>query len=139
MRNYDDVLDLAGTTRLTTSTTVVVTEEVTLTPRRSEARAFIAKEEATWEWSDLRDYVVTEIEKRFGAFPRDMRKESGIFKSFLTRYADQAPAIARFAFEVEDGFWGGAPISVNRFCKNSDPFFADKIKVRLVDQPVSGW
>ena len=92
-----------------------------------------------WAWSDLRDYVVSQIETRFGAFPRDAKKEAGIFKSFLARHGDDAVAIARFAFEVEDGYWAGAPISVNRFCKASDPYFAEKIKPRMVAQPVTGW
>lgn len=121
------------------SQTVAVEQTVTIAPRPSQSRAFVAKEETTWDWSDLRDYVVSQIETRFGAFPRDAKKEAGIFKSFLARHPEDAVAIARFAFEVEDGYWAGAPISVNRFCKASDPYFAEKIKPRMVAQPVTGW
>lgn len=143
MRNFDTELDLHGVTKMvTTSTTSVVTEvvveeSVTVTRHPSTSRAYLGKTE--WAWDDLRDYVVAEIETRFGAFPRDSRKESGIFKSFLARWGSQAQAIARFAFEVEDGRWGGAPISVNRFCKGSDPYFAEKIVARLVESPVKDW
>lgn len=138
LRNFDDVDTMPRQARVATPT-VVVTETVTLTQRPSEARAFVAKDEASWGWDDLRDYVVAQIEQRFGVFPRDAKKEAGIFKAFLSRYGDKAPAIARYAFETCDGFWCGAPISVNRFCKGSDPYFGDKIVERLVASPVQGW
>lgn len=138
LRNFDTELDQQGVSRLVKTTTEVMVEEsVTVTPRRSESRAFVGKTE--WAWDDLRDYVVTNIEERFGPFPRDARKESGIFKSFLARHGDQAQAIARYAFEVADGRWAGAPISVNRFCKNSDPYFAEVIADKVVDSPVKDW
>lgn len=109
----------------------VVTETVTAAPL-SRARGYLTRPDSSWGWDDLRDYVVGQVEQRFGAFPRDLRKESSIFKSFLGRYP-QAVAIARYAFEVKDGYWSGAPISVNRFCKGSDPWFADIIAVRLAE------
>lgn len=138
LRNFDTELDQQGVSRLVKTTTEVMVEEsVTVTPKRSESRAFVGKTD--WAWDDLRDYVVTNIEERFGPFPRDSRKESGIFKSFLARWGDQAQDIARYAFEAADGRWAGAPISVNRFCRNSDPYFAQVIVERLVDQPVQGW
>lgn len=125
--------------RTTPRTATVVTDEVTVVARPSESRAFVAKGEGAWDWSDLRDYVVVEIEKRFGAFPRDFKKEAGIFKAFLARHGEAASAIARYAFDVEDGMWAGAPISVTRFCKGSDPFFAEPIAARLTAAPVVGW
>ena len=141
MRNFDTELDEQGVTRLVTTTTseVVIEETVKVTSQPSMvSKAYLAKDE--WDWNDLRDYVVGQIEERFGAFPRDSRKESGIFKSFLGRYgADRAQAIARFAFEIGDGRWKGAPISVNRFCKGSDPYFGDVILARLADAPIEGW
>ena len=144
MRNFDTELDRQGVSRMvatapTVSTTVevVVEEEVSVIRRPSTSRAYLGKSQ--WAWDDLRDYVVAEIEARFGAFPRDSRKEAGIFKSFLSRWPDQAAEIARYAFEVCDGRWGGAPISVNRFCKGSDPYFAEKIVARLVETPVKDW
>ena len=138
LRNFDTDLDLVGTSRLVKTTTEVVIEErLTVTHKPSASRAYLGKSD--WSWDDLRDYVVAQIEERFGPFPRDSRKESGIFKSFLARWEGQAQGIARYAFEVADGRWGGAPISVNRFCKNSDPYFAQVIAERLVETPVKGW
>lgn len=121
------------------NTAVVVTSEVAVVARPSESKSFVARDCDQWSWSDLRDYVVTQIEQRHGTFPRDFKKEAAIFKSFLARHGDKAGAIAKFAFEVEGGYWAGAPISINRFCKNSDVFYADVITARLVEQPVAGW
>lgn len=84
-----------------------------------------------WGWRELRDYVVAQIVDRHGVFPRNEKKEAGIFKAFCTRWGTAAPVIARFAFEQMDGFWMGAPISVNRFCKGSDPYFAERILKHL--------
>lgn len=106
---------------------VGVTEKVRARP--SHQRTHLVTEQ--WGWQELRDYVATEIEKRHGVFPRNPVKESGIFKSFLSRWGDQAPLIARAAFEQHDGWWKGAPISVNRFCKGSDPYFAEVIAKNL--------
>ena len=89
------------------------------------------KADAEWGWQDLRDYVIREIEKRHGPQVRDPRKEQAIFKGFMTRWPDQAVAIARSAFNVHDGMWKSAPISVNRFCKASDPFFAEILAARI--------
>jgi hypothetical protein len=137
LRHFEPEVGVAPV--LTSTVTVTVEQVVTVAPRPSMSRAFVAKEQATWDWSDLRDYVVAQIEQRFGPFPRDAKKEAGIFKSFISRHPDEAVSIAKFAFEVENGYWAGAPISVNRFCKASDPYFADKIKPRMMDQPVAGW
>jgi hypothetical protein len=136
MRNFDTDLDRQGVTRLVrTETTVEIEETVEVVRHPSViSKAHLMKDE--WAWDDLRDYVVGQIEDRFGPFPRDHRKESGIFKSFLDRHGDRAPAIARFAFEVADGYWKGSPISVNRFCRNSDVYFADIIKARLAEAPI---
>lgn len=139
LRNFDTDLDLAGVTRLTS--TVAVTERVEVLPlptRPAEARTHLLSE-GSWDWRACRDYVALEIEQRFGAFPRDPKKESGIFKSFVERWGDQAQAIARYAFEVCEGRWAGAPISINRFCKASDPFFAQPILDKLPTTPVQGW
>lgn len=99
----------------------------------SEAVSYKLKGDDTWGWQDLRDYVIHEIERFHGPQPRDLRKESGIFKSFMTRYPDgTSVAIARAAFgAVHQGMWRNAPISVNRFCKASDVYFGDVIKSRL--------
>src|SRR5690606_17511487 len=97
--------------------------------RTSVERGYLIKSE--WEWSDLRDYVVYEIEERFGPFPRESAKEVGIFKAFMKRWGADAQAIAKYAFEVENGRWRGAPISIYRFCQNSDPYFAVPIMERI--------
>jgi hypothetical protein len=102
-------------------------------PRQaSSAAAFLAKPRDDWDWGDLRDYVIREIEKRHGPQVREPMKEKAIFGSFIKRHgAAQSVAIAEFAFDLSNGMWQSAPISVNRFCKASDPFFADPIKQRL--------
>lgn len=84
-----------------------------------------------WTWEQLRDYVVQQIEQRWGARPRDPLKEAGIFKSFISRWGDQSQAIARAAFEVYGGSWNGAPVSVERFSKGSDRYFAELISQNL--------
>lgn len=111
------------------STTVPqVVEEVRVVRRPSEApRSDLLVPTDDWGWEELRDYVVARIEEIHGAFPRDFRKETGIFKRFMSTYGQAAPLIAQYVFEVKDGRWKGAPVSVNRFCKASDPFFAEPI------------
>lgn len=107
----------------------VVVERVTTT---SEAVSYVMKDEQAWGWQDLRDFVIREIENHHGPQPRDLRKESGIFKSFMTRYPEHCVGIARAVFgPVHQGMWRGAPVSVNRFCKASDPYFADVLVSRL--------
>ena len=128
LRHIDTELDRA---RQAGTTTVVVTEQVTVTPRPAEGRSWLLKPPAQWGWEEVRDYVVHEIEARFGAFPRNFKTEHSIFKSFATRWGAQAGPIAILAFDTLNGYWAGAPISVNRFCKNSDQFFAAEIAQRL--------
>lgn len=111
--------------------TVIPTVTETVTVRPSQAAGFVMKPESSWGWQDLRDYVIREIEARHGASVRDPKKEASVFKSFLTRWPDQAVAIAKVAFEVHDGMWRNAPISVNRFCKASDEYFAAVIAKNL--------
>lgn len=82
---------------------------------------------SVWGWEQLRDYVVGEIQSRWGARPRDPLKESGIFKGFVNRWGAQSEPIARAAFEVYNGVWNGAPVAVERFAKGSDPYFAEVI------------
>lgn len=93
--------------------------------------AYLMKVDAEWSWEDLRDYVMGQIVMYHGPQVRNAVKESAIFKGFTSRYGSQAVAIARFAFENQRGMWQRAPISVNRFTKGSDPYFADPIAKRL--------
>jgi hypothetical protein len=139
MTSFDLDFDLlpadADDTPATALRTVVpvVTAQVTVTQTPSQAASYVMRPEDQWGWNDLRDYVIREIERVHGPQPRDPRKESSIFKSFIGRHgAEKAVAIAKAAFgPAHQGMWRGAPISVNRFCLASDPFFADVISERL--------
>lgn len=128
--NYDEDFDTVVDVKVATPT---ITETVTTRPLPTAVPSLLhaVKPDSQWGWEEVRDYVVLAIEQRHGPFPRDMRKESGIFKGFVKRWGSQAPAIARFAFEQVDGMWKGAPISVTRFCQGSDPYFAQPIASRL--------
>jgi hypothetical protein len=90
-----------------------------------------------WGWKELRDYVVTEIEARFGPMPnRNLHHEYGIFTRFVAPrekggWGEQAKDIARFAFEVMDGRWRGRQVSIYHFSKNQDREFAEVIAARL--------
>lgn len=115
----------------TTTASPSVTETVTLTPALSESRTHLLKPAEQWGWAEVRDYVVASYESRFGAFPRDQRKEYGIFTRFAKEYGTMAGPIARYAFETCDGWWMNATVTVNRFCKGSDKYFAEPILRRL--------
>lgn len=91
----------------------------------------LARTDEDWTWRDLRDYVIDHLGKLHGDLHRDPLKESGIFKSFLKRWGDQAPAIARYAFEECGGKVDGDWVKLTSFCRNSDPFFAEPISQRL--------
>lgn len=84
-----------------------------------------------WTWEQIRDFVVAGIEQNVGYFPRNPLTESGIFKSFKSRWGDLAGPIAIYSIDVAGGWWQNAPISVNRFCKGSDEYFAKIIAERL--------
>lgn len=108
-----------------------IEETVVVRQRSAAVTHLVQAADAEWEWQQLRDYVVNEIENRFGPFPRfSPVKESGIFKSFIKRWPN-AVAIARFAFEHSEGMWRGAPINIQRFCKGNDPYFAAVISERI--------
>lgn len=132
LRNFDTVLDEQGVTRLQRVADVVnVVEEVRVYRPPVEHRDDLAVPEGQWDWRALRDYVAHQIEMRHGPFPRNEVKEAGIFKAFMSRWGDKAAAIARSAFDDHNGRWAGAPISLNRFCRASDPYFASVLADRL--------
>lgn len=110
-------------------TAPVVVERVHVTP--VAGASYLLKDDAQWTWEDLRDYVMGQIEEFHGPQIRNAMKEASIFRSFHSRHGSKSVAIARFAFEQQRGMWQRAPIAVNRFCKGSDPFFADVIAERL--------
>lgn len=129
MRNIDPLAGQVSTV-VVKQTVAPVVERVSVTPIPSSTH--LLRGESQWDWSQLRDYVVAEIVRRHGPQPRNPKTEASIFKSFLNRWPDgQAVRIAKAAFEIHDGMWGKAPISVNRFCKASDEFFASPILARL--------
>ncbi len=107
-----------------------VTQRVTIEQAPSRADLLVAAKD--WTWAELRDYVASEIMIRFGAFPRDSRKEYGIFNRHMNTFGFDSIRIAEHAFgPVCEGWWGGAPISINRFCRASDPYFSTPILDRL--------
>lgn len=112
-------------------TAPVIAETVRVAPA-SQSVGYTLKDASAWGWTDLRDYVIREIEQRHGPQVRNPTREASIFKSFMSRWPEQSVAIAQAAFgPVHDGMWRNAPISVNRFCKASDPFFSAVIAERL--------
>ena len=82
-------------------------------------------------WEAIRDFVVRKIEERWGSFPRNAIKEASVFKSFAARWGELAMPIARLACEEMGCIWESAPISVNRFCKGSDPYFSAVLAQRV--------
>ncbi len=141
MRNFETELDKAGVNRIVKQTSVVIREEVTVT-KRQHHKTYLASTGEAWTWRQLRDYVENQIESRFGPIERDANwtvRTAGVFKGFVNRWGDKAPAIARYAFERCDGEWMNEPVSVSRFTKGNDPYFAHPISLRMLDAPVQGW
>lgn len=119
--------------KMAPKTAPVLTESVSVTMLPSQSKTHLLKDSAGWGWSEIRDYVVSAIEARFGSFPRDARKEAAIFKRFALQYGSDAGRIAQYAFETCDGWWMNSPVSVQRFCRGSDLYFASPILARLSD------
>lgn len=122
----------------TTEVTPQVTQTVAVAV--SERRDYVATDSTSWSWSQLRDYVIAQIEtRRGGPIPRDAVKEAAIFRRFISPpkpdgsggWGKLAGPIAEHAFTVCDGWWMNAPISVNRFTKGNDSYFAQPIADRL--------
>jgi hypothetical protein len=138
LRNFDDVPTPTSAPAVNIETPAQIVTSITTTPLDPvPSKTHLLADPEDWEWRQLRDYVIGEIEQRFGVQPR-MRatNEAAIFKSFIKRYPDGlAIQIARHAFDVLDGWWSGAPISITRFCIASDPFFATPIKDKLLLDP----
>lgn len=125
-----DIVDDSGTVEsVEVPRSLKIKETVIATPVESARHLLIEPE--SWGWEELRDYVLHQAEERFGRQRRDLVKEKAIFQSFVGRWGDNASAIAKYAFEIKQGVWQRAPITVNRFCKGSDPFFAQVIAEHL--------
>lgn len=135
MLNFDTDLDKAGVaSQVSTSQKVRVTETTTIRRPLNTVHTYEAKAgDEAWDWEALRDYVVDKIEFFHGGFPRDFLKEKAIFSRFAKEFGTDAVRIARFVFEgpAADGRWAGAPVSINRFCKGSDEFFARPILEKI--------
>jgi hypothetical protein len=134
LRNFDSPADVLPRRQVVkpTEEPVTVIEEVKVTPRANTYHGHLTVADDQWTWRELRDFVVDRIEAHHGTFPRNEVTEAAIFKRFMTQWGTAAPTIARYAFGDEcQGYWKGAPISVNRFCRSSDPWFAMPISDRL--------
>jgi hypothetical protein len=112
----------------------VATQAVTVTPVASRGRSYLTSDPMEWSPEQLRDYVISEIEARFGVRGRDPIRETAIFKRFVKTWGELAGPIAKFAFEVRDGWWQNAPISINRFCRQSDSYFARPIAEQVIER-----
>lgn len=95
--------------------------------------AFLFKDTDEWDWRDLRDFVVQRITLRGGTIESNPLRESGIFKSFLTRYGKNGPVIAKIAFDVFEGVWYDRTVTITSFCKAADEWFADPI-LRVIEE-----
>lgn len=106
----------------------------TVTVEQVPSRTDLTVAEDSWTWQELRDYVCAQILTIHGPFPRDAKKEYGIFSRFLKQHGQDGIRVAKAAFEFYGGWWHGAPISVNRFTKGSDPYFVVPILERLAGE-----
>jgi hypothetical protein len=110
----------------------VVTQQVAVSTTTSAEASYLLKQADQWTWEDLRNYIVTEYQKRFGAMIRNPAKEAGILKAFIGRHGiADAVLTAKAAFEIYEGTWRSAPIGIERFTKNNDPYFAEVILARV--------
>ncbi|MFJ4902835.1 hypothetical protein [Streptomyces sp. NPDC088727] len=108
---------------------IPVVPSVAATPR---ATTDLLTDPTGWDWRQLRDYVLRSTAERHGPQPAgDEIKTQSIFRSFVQRWGTQAGPIARFAFEQQEGFWRDAPVTISRFTKGNDPYFAVPISERL--------
>jgi hypothetical protein len=115
-----------------------VEQTVTVRAQPSAQAGYLLVADQDWTWRELRDFVVAEIERLHGVWPRNQTTEYGIFNSFVTRWSAVAPwlpaRIAKTAFgPVYQGMWMNAPISVNRFAKNSDGSFGVPLAEKIID------
>jgi hypothetical protein len=107
----------------------------TITATKVQSSTHLLVEPSAWSWEQLRDYVVSRLESipDHPGVRRDPVREKAIFSGFLKRYGARAVEIARFALETQQtpGWWHSAPIQPTRFCRGSDPYFAEAILAQL--------
>lgn len=140
MRNICTESDIARMKGSATERSAVITDRVEVevlpspSPKTSVAQTYAMF--GQWDWRRLRDYVVDQITRHHGAPSRDPMREASIFKGFINRWgSERAEQIARYVFERCDGRWAKEPVTLARFCKNADPFFATPISEKL--EPVA--
>lgn len=126
---YDGPVKTAPTA--TTTTVTPITTRATATPITPAAH--LIKSDEQWTPEDLRDYILAEIIKRqpSAAQRRNPAMEMAICKAFCERHGANAPRIARYAFDIAQGWWNNSPIGFTRFAKGSDAYFAEVIIGRL--------
>lgn len=137
---FDSEIDVNPALRREQTETVVkveqrqstISETLSVIREDNRPKTYQGAADDCWGWEELRDYVVGQIERLHGVFPREGAKEAAIFKRFVSEWGSQSAAIARYAFEIRGGMWKGAPIKVTRFTKGSDPYFAAEIANYLV-------
>lgn len=98
---------------------------------RAEAEDVFSKPAEEWTDRDLRLYVVTEIERRFGKWERNFVTEASTFKRFHKDWGVRGVKMAQYLFDTLDGWWQGQPVTVNRFCRGADPYFAVPLADRM--------
>jgi hypothetical protein len=113
------------------TTVPLVTTRATATP--IVPAAHLIKRSEQWNPEDLRDYIAARLTEfnPTAAARRNPAMEMAICKAFCERWGDQAPRIARYAFEFAKGWWNNSPIDFRRFSKASDAYFANVIVGRL--------
>lgn len=136
LMNFDTELDRLGVTSVKVEVPKITTSTATVDRRVIN----LMQEQEAWDWRGMRDYVHDQIVRIHGNFPpMQAFQEKAIFDSFLKRWPNEdftavaAAQIARYAFEVEGGWWLGAPIGYQRFCKASDGYFAVPIARKLAE------
>lgn len=114
--------DQAAVTR-----TAVPAITLTLAPLSPDQAARMARPAGEWTVGDVCAYVTEEMARIHGAqLPGGDPEE--ILASFCERRGiPQAALIARTAFEIYNGMWYGAPITIKRFTEGHDSFFSDPI------------
>lgn len=91
------------------------------------SKGYLLKDDLDWDWKDLRDFVLDEMEQRGIEVEEEPTKVASIFKAFFKRWDLKGIAIARNIFEVRDGQWYNHPISVNNFCAGQDAYFSKPV------------
>lgn len=91
------------------------------------SKGYLLKEDLDWDWQDLRDFILDEMESRGISVDEPAAKVSGIIKSFFKRWDLKGIAIARNIFEIREGQWYNHPITITNFCENQDPYFAKPV------------